>query len=43
MESSRFSGGCAGYLNRSSNAFLALDGLDGDEADLVSRSTDVRG
>src|SRR3982750_1564741 len=31
------------YLNRSSNAFLALDSLEGDTDDLVSRSTVVRG
>jgi hypothetical protein len=30
-------------LNKSSNAFLALEGLDGWDADLVSRSTVVRG
>src|SRR5215471_16127781 len=31
------------YLNRSSNAFFALEGLDGDDADFVSRSTVARG
>ena len=31
------------YLKRSSNDFLALDWLFGDDADLVSRSTVVRG
>jgi len=30
------------YLNRSSKAFFALDGLEGDEEDLVSRSMVVR-
>jgi hypothetical protein len=30
-------------LNKSSNAFFALDGLEGDEEDFVSRSTVVRG